>query len=97
MEKIKYVVAPTERCFSYWIRELGIKRDTVKPILTTDNARGINFTEDNTLFLIGKKYHYSEIIVRDFGRKQQDEYYEMYDMVRKRISINKRKQDSQGN
>ena len=97
MEKIKYIVAPTERCFSYWIRELGIKRDTVKLVLTPDNARGINFKEDNTLFLVGEKYHYPEIILRDFGRKQQDEYYEMFDMVRKRIAINKRKQDNQGN
>ena len=90
MEKIKYIVAPTERCFSYWIRELEIKRDTVKLILTTDNARGMNFTEDNTLFLIGKKYHYPEIIVRDFGRKQQNEYYDMLYMVREKIAINKR-------
>ena len=91
MKKIKYVVAPTEKCFRYWIIALGIKRDTVKPILTTDNARGTDFTEDNTLFLIGEKYDYPELIVRDFGREQQDKYYKMCDMIRERIAINKRK------
>lgn len=97
MENIKYIVAPTFRCFEYWTKKLEIRRDKIKLILTPDDARGIDFTENNTLYLIGKEYDYPEIIVRDFRRKQQDEYYEMLNIVRRRISINKRKQNNQGN
>ena len=85
---IKYIITITKRTGRYWTRKLELNQKNIKLIENISHAKGINFTKENTLILLGEKYEYPE--AQNVSRVAKDEFYKVLEIVKRRISINTR-------
>lgn len=86
---IKYIVTITKRTGRYWARKLKLNQENIKLIENISHAKGIiDFTNENTLILLGEKYEYPE--AQNVSRVAKDKFYEVLKIVKRRISINTR-------
>lgn len=86
-DEIKYLISIKQLFAEDWCKKRNWDKSKVKIIKYVDQARGINFTKDNTLIMIGKDYDHPESNPH-LTRIEKDKFYELLDVVNRRIDLN---------
>lgn len=86
-DEIKYLISIKQSFAEDWYKKRNYDKNKIKIITYTNQARGINFTKDNTLIMIGEDYDYPEDNPH-LTRIEKDKFYELLDIVKKRIVLN---------
>lgn len=86
-DEIKYLISIKQSFAEDWYKKRNWDKNKVKIIKYCDQAKGINFTKDNTLIMFGEDYDYPENNPH-LTRIERDKFYELLDVVNRRIDLN---------
>jgi hypothetical protein len=86
-KNIKYIIAIKNQWAIDWM-EANNKKFNGRIISIPEQSRGIDFKEDNTLFMTGKDYDYPERFIIQTQR-DREKFNEVLYIVNRKLELNK--------
>lgn len=87
LDDIKFIISIKEGFAKDWAMQKYFDLNKINIITRVESARGIDFTNANTIIMMGEDFDYPENNPT-LTNKEKDKFYELLNLVNRRIELN---------